>query len=347
MKKKLLSLLAFLSLALILVVGCSAEDTEEDKVGETEDETEEVAELETVKVGYMPNYASNSAVIAGMYTGDFEDEGIEIELIEFADGPTIIAALESGSLEVGYIGPGAHVLPIKGEADIFAWSQLGNADEVIANKSKGVETIEDLKGKKIAVATGTSSEMILDLTLAEAGLTKDDVEVFDMDASAIVTAMSSGSVDAVATWSPNTNAIKNELGDDAIMLSDNERYADKAPSIASWVIRPGFIDENEDLLLRFTRGLMNAYDYRVDNGEEIAGWVAKETALSEESVLEQINDGAWISKAEIVELINDGTMAEYYDKQAQNFLDDDRIEEDDLRPAEDYVLFDLMLEAAK
>ena len=164
MKKKWMSLLALLSLALVFMVGCGSKDVADKEVGSTgkDDSTGEVAKLDTVKVGYMPNYASNSAVIAGMYTGDFEDQGIKIELIEFADGPTIIAALESGSLEVGYIGPGAHVLPIKGEAEIFAFSQLGNADQVIGNKEKGVEKIEDLKGKqKVAITSGASTPTYL------------------------------------------------------------------------------------------------------------------------------------------------------------------------------------------
>src|SRR5690625_854699 len=128
--------------------------------------------------------------------------------------------MESGSIDVGYIGPGAHVLSIQGTADIFAFAHLGNADEVIGNVEKGVESITDLKGKTIAFASGTSSETILNMTLEEGQISRDEVELMDMDASAIVTAMISGSVDAAATWSPNTTAIKKEMGDNAVMLSN-------------------------------------------------------------------------------------------------------------------------------
>src|SRR5690625_4908755 len=133
---------------------------EKNDTSENVSENEEPQELETVKVAYMPNYASLNTVVAGIETGGFEEEGIEVELVEFADGPTIIAAMESGSIDVGYIGPGAHVLSIQGTADIFAFAHLGNADEVIGNTDKGVNEISDLKGKKIAVATGTASETI-------------------------------------------------------------------------------------------------------------------------------------------------------------------------------------------
>ena len=48
---------------------------------------------DTVRVAYMTNYASLCSVMAGIETGAFADEGINVELVEFADGPTIIAAM--------------------------------------------------------------------------------------------------------------------------------------------------------------------------------------------------------------------------------------------------------------
>ncbi len=342
--KKLLGLI-MITLIAFFVIGCSSDEVSKGKEDGKNPSNKE--SLTTMKVGYMPNYASLNTVVAGMRIGSFEDEGIEVELVEFADGPTIIAALESGSIDIGYIGPGAHVLPIQGKAEIFAFSQLGNADEVIGNVEKGVSSIKDLKGKTIAVATGTSSETILDLTLAEVGLTKDDVKLMNMDASAIVTAMISGSVDAVATWSPNTNAIKNEMGDKVVMLSNNARYAEQFPSIASWVITPGYADKNGVPLESFTRGLMKAMDYRVAHLEEVAEWVAEEIAVDPASVVEQTGDGEWITSEELIKRINDGTLEAYYKKQQENFIEAGRLTDADMRPVKEYVLFENMQNAAK
>lgn len=338
--------LMFAVMGILLIVGCSNAEVEKPVNGDkgTDEAKEETVKL---KVAYMPNFASLWTVVAGIKNGSFEEEGIEVELIEFADGPTIIAAMESGSIDVGYIGPGAHVLPIQGRADIFAFSQLGNADEVIGNADKGVSSIQDLKGKTIAVAGGTSSETILKLTLKEAGLSESDVKLVDMDASAIVTAMISGSIDAAATWSPNTNAIKREMGDDAVMLSNNARYADEFPSIASWVTNPGYSEKNPGTLEKFIRGLYKAMDYSVENIDEVAKWVAEEIAVDPDSVLEQTGDGDWISSTELLEMIEDGRLAALYEKQQDNFVTEGRLTEDDLVPASDYVLFDEMKNAAK
>lgn len=333
-------------LGILLILGCSNEGGE--KKTETTKGDDSVSEEKVkLKVAYMPNFASLWAVVAGIETGSFAEEGVEVELIEFADGPTIIAAMESGSIDVGYIGPGAHVLPIQGRADIFAFSQLGNADEVIGNAEKGVNSLEDLKGKTIAVAGGTSSETILKLTLKEAGLTEADVKLVDMDASAIVTAMISGGIDAAATWSPNTNAIKDEMGDHAVMISNNARYADEFPSIASWVTNPGYSEKNPGVLEKFTKGLFKAMDYGVENIDEVAQWVAKEIAVDPASVLAQTGDGDWISSKKLLEMIEDGTLEALYETQQENFVVEGRLTEADLVPARDYVLFEHMKNAAK
>ena len=76
----------------------------------------ESSDLDTVRVAYMTNYASLCSLVAGMQTGAFAEQGIEVELVEFADGPTIIAAMESGSIDIGYIGHGAHKLCVNGRA---------------------------------------------------------------------------------------------------------------------------------------------------------------------------------------------------------------------------------------
>lgn len=304
-------------------------------------------ELVKVKVGYMPNFASLNTVIAGIETGSFEENGLDVELIEFADGPTIIAAMESGSIDFGYIGPGAHVLPIQGKADIIAFSHLGNADEIIGNVEKGVSSLASLKGKKIAVATGTSSETILLLALEEAGLTKDDVVLYDMDASAIVTAMISGSVDAAATWSPNTNTIKAELGDNATMLANNVRYAEKFPSIASWVTTPGYSKKNEEVTINFLKGLYKGMDYRLDNLDQVAKWTAVQTAVDEASVLAQTGDGDWITKEQLITMIDDGSMAKLYEQQQLDFINSGRLTADEKVDVSKYILFDLMKKAAE
>lgn len=335
----------FVILGVIAIVGCSSGNSEDSTPETSEKKNQE--KLTKVKVGYMPNFASINVVVPAMKTGAFEEEGIEVELVEFQDGPTIVAALESGSIDVGHIGPGAHVLPIQREADILLYLHLGNADAVIGNKELGVNSIEDLKGKKIAVAPGTSSESILNYSLDKANISKDEVELANMDASAIVTAMISGSVDAAASWSPNTATIMEELGENAIKLADNAAYVDKTASVSSYAINTRYKEENRDLLIRFVRAMYKGMDYRVENLDQVVEWVAEAAALSVDSVDDEKATADWVNSKQIVEMIESGEMEEQYKTQQKGFITEGRLEEDDLIPVSDYVLFDIMLEAAE
>ena len=132
--------IAILLVAVIALTGIFAQGSEEKTTASS---------LKTLNVAYMPNYASLCSVMAAIETGAFEEEGLKVNLVEFADGPTIIAAMESGSIDIGYIGHGAHKLCINGRASIFAFSHLGNGDAIVGLKSHGVESLADLRGKKV------------------------------------------------------------------------------------------------------------------------------------------------------------------------------------------------------
>lgn len=316
----------------------------ESKAETTEEETaKETAEPITLNVAYMPNYGSLWSVMTAKDKGYFEEEGITVNLLEFADGPTIIAAMESGSIDVGYIGQGAHKLCVNGQAKIFALSHISNGDALIAGP--GIAKVEDLKGKKVAYSSGTSSEDILVNSLTKAGMTIEDITAVDMDASGIVTAMISGGVDACATWSPNSLKILEEVKDSS-KLCDNMTFADTTVSLASWIVTPKYAQANEDKILRFTRALYKAMDYAAnDHYDEVAKFVSTQTATDYESVYQQRGDAQWLTGEEVSKGASDGTVENFYKIQQENFIKAGVVEKE--VPVQDYVMLDNMVNAGQ
>ena len=236
--KKILALL--LALAMVFAFAACGEEPaaeSEEPTAESEApaaESEEPAGEEpavepiTIKVGYMNNYGSLWSVLTAEQMGYMEEQGITLELSSFADGPTIISAMESGSIDIGYIGDGAHKLCAQGNAQIIALSHISNGDAVIGGPN--VKTLEDLAGKVVAYAAGTSSEVILTNALTKAGLTMDDITAMNMDASAIVTAMMTGDVDACAPWSPESLTVLEQV-EGTTVLADNVTFSDTSISL--------------------------------------------------------------------------------------------------------------------
>ena len=357
MKKKLFSVLMAVVMTASLLAGCgkteapaAATETKEEAPAEeapAEAEAEAPAEEApsydpvTLNVAYMPNYGSLWAIENAIAQGYMEEMGITVNLTEFQDGPTIIAAMESGSIDIGYIGQGAHKLCINGKATIFALSHISNGDALIGGE--GITKVEDLAGKKVAYSSGSSSEDILVKSLTKYNMTMDDIEAVDMDAAAIVTAMLSGGVDACATWSPNSLKILEEMPN-ATKLTDNMTFSDQSVSLASWIAMPTYAEENRDILVRFTTALFKAMDYAAtEHQEETAELVAKQVAQDSATVFEQRGDAKWLTGKEVAAGAADGTVEGYYELQKKDFIAAGAVEGD---PAvSDYVMLDLMVEA--
>ena len=300
-------------------------------------------ETVNINVGYMPNYGGLWSLMTAKEKGFFEEEGLNVTMTQFEDGPTIIAAMENGSVNFGYIGQGAHKLCVQGNATIIALSHISNGDALIGGP--GISTVEDLKGKTVAYSSGTSSEDILRNALAAHNMTMDDIQAMDMDAPSIVTAMMSGGVDACATWSPNSLTILEGM-EGTTKLADNMTFSDTTVSLASWIATPKYLEENRDVTVRFVRALMKAMDYAADgNYEEVAQWCATQAALDYDTMYNQRGDADWLTGKEVVDGVADGTVKGYYELQQKNLLDGGSITEEDVCPVEDYVDFDLMTEA--
>ena len=274
--------------------------------------------------------------------GYFEEVGLTVETFEFQGGPAEIAAMASGDIDISQIGHGAHKLCIQGEAKIFQMDHTTSlSDVVVGNKAKGIETIEDLKGKTVAVSSGTSSEIILEQALARAGMTMDDINTVEMTVDGMTTAMISGQIDAAASWSPNTVTLQNALGDNYVDLGTNADFLDSAIFPSSYICTPEYAEANHDILVRFAQALDKAHDWRAAHPEEMAKLLAKELDAPEDTMLAAVGEADWQT---ITEVCGDmDAIKTVYETQQGIFLDNGTITEN--VPVEDYVLFDVMQEA--
>ncbi len=331
MRRRLASLLMVLVVALSMLSGCDYVEvtTSKDK------------NLKTINVGYMANYASLWSVTNAIEMEYMRKEGFQVNLVEYPDGPTIIVALESGAIDVGYIGNGAHTECINGNAKIFALSHLSNADAVIA--TNGIASIKDLEGKMVGYVGGTSSETILVNSLEKEGMSMNDILPVDLRQQDIVAAIERGDVDAVAIWSPYSLEIM-ETVEGAVKLSDNMTFSDETVSLGSWAASNETVEMNSAMLVRFARALFKAMDSAAnENQEQTASYVATQLGKDQESIYTQRGDAKWLTGLEVAQGAEDGTIRNYYELQRQGFVNAGMVSEG--TNVDDYVVFDIMVKA--
>lgn len=348
----LLALLMMLSLAACggnTTTNNTGNNTSNNSGNASGDEGGDTAEPITLRLAYMSNWGALWAVATADAKGYFADEGITVEMTPFEDGPTEIAAMESGSIDISYIGPGAHKLCSTGNAEVVLLQHLGDGDCIIG--LKGIKTLEELKGKTIGYSAGTSSETILNVALESVGLTMNDVNAMSMDSTALTTAALSGTVDAVAAWAPLSLTILSEA-EDATDICSNVDFASLV-SPGSWVVNPKWAADNQDAMVRFVRAMYKAMDYAAaattDDAiaEEVAGYIAGVMSTDTETVIGERYTGTWMTSAEVIDMLNSGEVLRIYGDQQATFIANGTLEAEGNLTPEEFVLTDVMLEASK
>ena len=299
----------------------------------------------TLTIAYMPNYASLWGVLSALEQGFFEEEGITIELKEFPDGPSEVAAMESGDIQLAYIGKGAHRLCILGNAIIFAPSSVHTVDKVVCMPNSGIKTVEDLAGKTIAFNAGSSSESTFNNALKVAGLTRDDVDEYEMSIDNMVPAAVSGDIDAAVCWNPYSGQILKQVEG-----SYEIEFADGSTNISSWICLPKYAEENHDILVRFSRALYKGMDWgsKEENYDTVAQYCADKIKSSLESQQMQVGDAHWFNIADLTSGLSDGTIKGYYEGMQNDMVAGGNIEAGQAKEdVGDFVLFDVIEEALK
>jgi NitT/TauT family transport system substrate-binding protein len=293
-----------------------------------------------INVIYHPTIGGTTAVAIADAYGMFEEEGLDIRYQRFTAGPPEIAAMVAGRADIGFIGSGAAWLAFRGDVNIIALDNLAMTDEVIAKKSSGIETIEDLRGKVIGTQIGAAGDSLLSLVLAKAGLTRDDVTIVNMDnnnlASAIVST-GGQSVDAIAGWQPGTTAVLEALGEDGIKLATNEDFPEAAfPS--TWVANKDFVKNNPEAVQKFVNALTKAQAYRAENMEEACEWASEKAGQAANDLYSQIPFAIWPTATELRAYYYDGGFEEMLLNLRANQIAGGRITDADAKPLEEVYL---------
>lgn len=154
-------------------------------------------------------------------TGLLEDFPYPIEWSTFTSGPPLLEAASAGAIDVGGVGNTPPIFAAAANARIAAvYSAKGSVegDALLVPSDSAVRTVQDLKGRGIAVAKGSSAHGQVLLTLAAAGLSTKDVTLNFLQPSDAYSAFTQKRVDAWAVWDPYTAQAELEAG--ARVLTD-------------------------------------------------------------------------------------------------------------------------------
>lgn len=228
---------------------------------------------DTVKFGYIGDYNGASLLAIADKEGLWKKAGLTAQVKSFNNGPVQIQALNAGSLDYGYIGPGAVWLPASGKSRIIAVDTLTYADRVIGQP--GMKSMKDLRGKRVGVPEGTSGDMVLNIALEKAGMTTKDIEKVNMDPSTIVSAFSSGKIDGAGFFYPAIDTIKKKVPG----LHEIASTKDTGDAFPTAFVAGNKVPEGKNR--KVVKVLQQANDWRQEHPDETISLTAKLLQVTE------------------------------------------------------------------
>lgn len=202
-----------------------------------------------------------------------------VEWSEFPSAQALIEALSANAADAGGVGDAPFMFAYAAGAPVKVVlatrsSGAGGGTAIVVPGASPIHGVADLKGRRIATGRGSIGHYLLLKALARAGLTAKDVTIVFLNPGDAKAALTSGSVDAWATWGAYIGL--ELLHDHGRVVVDGEGLLHGIGfEIANTTAIAGKHAELQDFLHRLTI----AQHWEATHKAEYAAVLAKETGL--------------------------------------------------------------------
>lgn len=264
--KKFFRIAAALSLTGLLLSGCGAGGSSDKNL--TPLVLNEVAH----SIFYAPQYAA-------IELGYFEEEGIDLTLVNGGGADKVMTALISGDAQIGFMGSEASIYVYQEGSQDYAvnFAQLTQraGNFLVGRESEPDFTWENLRGKKVLGGRAAGMpQMVFEYILKKHGLDpKTDLSI-DQSINFGLTAAAFTSSDADYTVEFEPFATTLELEGSGYVVASLGTESGYVPYTA-YCTRKSYMEENPELVQKFTNAIQRGIDYvNSHTSEEIARTIA-------------------------------------------------------------------------
>jgi len=202
-----------------------------------------------------------TAIADGSFDKAAKEAGYTIDWRQFASGGEISSALASGNVPVGVLGStGITAATTRGvETELF-WilDNIGKSEALVARNGSGINSPQDLKGKKVAVPFVSTSHFHLLVGMENVWkMNPRDVRLLNMKPPEIVAAWQRGDIDAAYVWPPALT----EIQKNGKTIADSEEIGKASvPTFDGIIADKKWAEKNPKFMAAFTQVLAKAYD---------------------------------------------------------------------------------------
>ena len=254
------------------------------------------------KTDFSLGYLNSTAHLLGFVAreeGYFQEEGLNVDLIQFSSAAELSTGLESGKLDVAFIGSVPTLtFQSKGhDLTVFGGAMTNGHGYVIKPEyTEGLESwdISILKGRNVASVKNSVQDAELQILLKNAdieigeGEDKVNIIYFDSQKDAFA-ALQNGSIDAASVYSPYASLA--EGLDYKIVYRCSEEEALKNQPCCRQVASTEALQQYPNAYIAFERALLKAYKFTQENEEQTIKDVKKYIDIDEDYIRTEVYGG--------------------------------------------------------
>lgn len=232
---------------------------------------------------YTPVYV---AYRLGYLDEELNAVGAKYEWKSFKSGPLVNEAVAAGEADLGFMADLPAIiakstgLPIEVVSNV-AYGEKGIA--VLAKADSPIKSVADLKGKKVAYATGSYAQHLLALLLSKEGLTLNDVQSVNLGAGDQPAALASGKVDAIVIWEQYISQLTSD--GTAKVIADGTGV--KRGNMVTYAVSD-YANKNPKVIEAYIKALNRADEVIKNEPEKAAEAVAEDFGVNKELMLKII-----------------------------------------------------------
>lgn len=199
--------------------------------------------------------------------GYFRNEGLEVTPRFHSTGKEALEELLAGKADLATVAETPFMFAVMDGSKISIIASIQNSDKahaILARKDKGIHVPEDLKGKRIAASSGTTSEYFLHAFLATHGVGRADVKLTNLKQEGMVQALTNGEIDAASIFIPFLVQAQQMLGDKAMIFYEKDIYTQTFNVVAT----QDYTKNNPMTIKKVLLALLKAEEFARNNPEE-------------------------------------------------------------------------------
>jgi sulfonate transport system substrate-binding protein len=230
-----------------------------------------------IRFAYQDRIGSVLPIVA-VNKGYFADQGLMIKPLRFSSGPASVEALYSGSADIGAMGDTAAIILITRDPRfvIFASHVTGeDRHRLMIRQDAPLKSLNDLKGKRLAVKKGTSTYGGLLAALDRANIDPTTIDIIDLPPHTMITALHAGAIDAFAASEPTPSTAEENGARQLLTFGD---LGNIYPIVL--LARREFLEQQASSVEHFIKAMTKAQEYVASNPNEVTTLISAETGLS-------------------------------------------------------------------